>query len=414
MLVAIIMPEFMFGKALGDFVAAYRSSRCEVMQEHARKVNTEWTMTHAFYANMGGFILREGISAQNRTASDTAPAASSSVAARGEKSPLRPVARRSIPARILDHYLCHADGIWNREHNNWTNANIGFSSHSASVTSFTLPIAVNAAHLCVSITRGAIQQLPSISELEIEDKSKEDLVVKVLTLVQVTWFIIQLAVRKAKHLPCTQLEIAVLGFAVCTFITYLLWLKKPKYIRVGTDVSTTRELNADHRLRLVELNKFGFFENALHGTSEHKPTLAVPNGMINMESALCIYLRGHNSGLSLDGEDLGFIIGAVIFGACHCIAWDFEFPTVVEQTLWKAASVITIAAMPVFYFSRAFLFWILGLRLEEISYRVFGFAVYALYALCRIFIIVELFRALGYLPPESFLTTWSASLPHVN
>ncbi|KAF8858839.1 hypothetical protein BDZ45DRAFT_590708 [Acephala macrosclerotiorum] len=349
MLVAIIMPEFMVGKALGDFIAAYRSSRCGVMQEHARQSNTEWTMTHAFYANMGGY---------------------------DDKGP---------------------------------------TYNNKDMASISLPIAVNSAHLCALISRGLIKGLPSISKIEIEDKSKEDMIVKALTLVQVLWFIIQLAVRKAKNLPCTQLEIAVLGFAICTFITYLLWFKKPKDIKVGSRVSTERELTPDDRRRILWLNKFGFFENALKGTDKHMPTRTMTNDMYNMEAAFYRFEFGEDAKIGFEGEDIGFIAGAVVFGACHCIAWDFEFPTSVEQIVWKAASIFTIAAIPLFYLGGAFLYWMtVGGVLRGVSFCALSYTTFSLYAACRVFIIVELFRSLAYLPPEAFLTTWSASMPHVN
>lgn len=59
-LVAFIMPGFVVGKALGDYIAAYRSVRCKVMQSHAKRSGTSWTMTHAFFANMSGYILDQG------------------------------------------------------------------------------------------------------------------------------------------------------------------------------------------------------------------------------------------------------------------------------------------------------------------------------------------------------------------
>ncbi|KAF5585160.1 hypothetical protein FPCIR_8428 [Fusarium pseudocircinatum] len=61
MLVTIILPEFLVGKSMADYVAARRSARCTVMQQRAQDAGIEWTMTHAFYANMGGFILKNGL-----------------------------------------------------------------------------------------------------------------------------------------------------------------------------------------------------------------------------------------------------------------------------------------------------------------------------------------------------------------
>lgn len=40
------------------------------------------------------------------------------------------------------------------------------------------------------------------------------------------------------------------------------------------------------------------------------------------------------------------------------------------------------------------------------------FISYLLYILARLFLIVEVFRSLLYLPPGAFIETWSGSFPH--
>lgn len=59
MFVMIIAPEFMVGKALGDWVAASASESCPVMKLKAEEAKSKWTITHAFYANMGGFLVHK-------------------------------------------------------------------------------------------------------------------------------------------------------------------------------------------------------------------------------------------------------------------------------------------------------------------------------------------------------------------
>lgn len=48
MLLTVLLPELLVGKALADFVASWRSSKCEVMKRKAREAGITWTMTHAF------------------------------------------------------------------------------------------------------------------------------------------------------------------------------------------------------------------------------------------------------------------------------------------------------------------------------------------------------------------------------
>ena len=57
--------------------------------------------------------------------------------------------------------------------------------------------------------------------------SKADVLSKLLTLVQTTWFIIQFLARLASHLPITELEVATVGFATLNVFTYVFWWNKP-------------------------------------------------------------------------------------------------------------------------------------------------------------------------------------------
>jgi hypothetical protein len=41
------------------------------------------------------------------------------------------------------------------------------------------------------------------------------------------------------------------------------------------------------------------------------------------------------------------------------------------------------------------------------------FALAVFYVLARLYLMVEVFRSLFFLPPEAFVTTWSAQIPHL-
>lgn len=55
MLGTSIAPELLIGKALEDWISA-RTSK-EEMEDFANEDKVKWTVTHAFYANLGGFIF---------------------------------------------------------------------------------------------------------------------------------------------------------------------------------------------------------------------------------------------------------------------------------------------------------------------------------------------------------------------
>lgn len=57
MVTALILPELLVGRALQDWMMARRSSRDERFKYFASRDHTSWTIVHAFFANMGGFVV---------------------------------------------------------------------------------------------------------------------------------------------------------------------------------------------------------------------------------------------------------------------------------------------------------------------------------------------------------------------
>ncbi|KAL9608910.1 MAG: hypothetical protein Q9167_006279 [Letrouitia subvulpina] len=76
-----------------------------------------------------------------------------------------------------------------------------------------------------------------VSDAEIKDKSKADLLAKGLVVIQITWMILQCITRKASGYPLTPLELHTLVHAGCALIMYALWFRKPLDIKQPTMVS---------------------------------------------------------------------------------------------------------------------------------------------------------------------------------
>ncbi len=72
-----------------------------------------------------------------------------------------------------------------------------------------------------------LELLPEISSAAISDKSKADIIAKVIVCLQASWFLIQSIARLCQGLPITLLEIHVLTHVACAFGMYILWLDKP-------------------------------------------------------------------------------------------------------------------------------------------------------------------------------------------
>lgn len=533
MMVVIIAPEFMVGKSFSDWVSAAASESCPAMQEHAIKSGTRWTTTHAFYANMGGFLVhgvnchpaldectcavsvppatragsRHSLSPQTSTeppaitaamlptcrdresnglasptpqdgaalessATDVDMVAATNVpstqvtpvtdgttakptlaARQGEKSNARTsptaqpeallepslkevdieAAARKVPSaqntpvvdgntttlgNRLKKWILHPKGrnhIWReRPPRNLVDHGQSWCKWCERVN---FPFAANSAQLCVLLSSGIIGQLPSITEDQINDKSKEDIVIKILALLQVLQLVVELIIRKVYDLPTSQLEIAALSFSVCAAIVYLLWLRKPKDIQLPTDVYITRDLNDADKEQLSWLNSTRYFKYALSNISHTIPGQYIANDFYNTESLLW---PANPSGrlksiVVLTGEDVGFAVGGLIFGAFHCLAWNFVFPTLIEQTLWRVSSALASASVPLFY-----IIWYIDPvfsvdrpdRLWPRRVRALLLCAFFLQSIvCRLFIMVEAVRSLFFLPPDAFVSTWSVNIP---
>ena len=68
---------------------------------------------------------------------------------------------------------------------------------------------------------------PTITEEEVEDRSKADGLAKGIAVLQTTWFIAQCISRTAQGLIITQIELITVAFAALNGILYFLWWNKP-------------------------------------------------------------------------------------------------------------------------------------------------------------------------------------------
>jgi hypothetical protein len=252
----------------------------------------------------------------------------------------------------------------------------------------------------------------------------------------------QLITRKTLNLRATKIEITALSFAVCSLVTYTLWFWKPQSPKIPTYISLIREtkdwdnkslsekskefqaeVNRETWLywRLTSLVPASFFTQSLFPSMDiREPAKTLRNDIYNSNSELLRFEHGRVDlyGKKVDywnmsGEDMGFILGGVILGACHCIAWNFDFPTPIERTFWRVASIIVIAVMPVYY-----LLW-LGTYFSEKRFRyrsivvdtILAWLAFVIFGVARLYLLGAAFRDLFFLPPEAFITTWAASLP---
>lgn len=87
----------------------------------------------------------------------------------------------------------------------------------------------------------------SITEEEIEDRSKGDFLAKLVAGLQVFWFIIQCLARLAQRLDLTQLELVTLALASLNTAMYGFWIDKPLNVKVPVIINLKRRLTDEER-----------------------------------------------------------------------------------------------------------------------------------------------------------------------
>lgn len=111
----------------------------------------------------------------------------------------------------------------------------------------------------------------------------------------------------------------------------------------------------------------------------------------------------------------------VAYGGIHLAAWGFEFPSPAESLLWKIACLIIMSALFILAALSSIILWIPNLnvpyRVKNIVHRM-SIAVFligfSIYALARIFIVVESFLSLRHVPIGVYAAVpWVQNIPHI-
>lgn len=329
----VIAPELIIAAACDQLMEARENEK--QMKKHDLDDRVPWTLTHSYYANMGGFVVRN------------------------------PSADKTV---YHDPYHLTGEEIFELREG------------------------------------GHIAHFPSITEAEIRDKSKGDMLGKLIALGQIVWSICQIIARLARKLPVSPLEVAVVAFAVCAVFIYVLYWKKPQRV----EVTQTIQLKAD---------------NPLYKKAKLDDNLRIFNAFFEIFGVSFKRLRGAPISQDKNRERDSWILiivsfSAALFGGIHAIAWNFPFPSTIELIFWRCASIYTAAALICSFLLISLAVWIeeSGPRLIRFLYLIFGILgliSVTLYPIARLFIIVEMFRTLYFLPPGSFISTWATSVPHV-
>jgi hypothetical protein len=254
---------------------------------------------------------------------------------------------------------------------------------------------------------------PNITEKEIEDRSKGDIISKGLAVVQTGWFVAQCIARGAEHLAITELEIMTVAFAFLNFVTYIFWWNKPLNVTCPVRIL----LKEGHSAPQPGLPERLSFEDRF----KRMFTLINPDRDDELEVDLLREERVptfYAGGIDIDNKSwyallVTEITVAMIFGGIHCFAWSFSFPTHVEQILWRASS-IAIIFIPFFLPVLVIVLSHLDIRVPDTSGSLLVFFPILIYVFSRLILLILSFISLRSLPPSAFYTVrWTTFIPHV-
>lgn len=158
-LISVITPEFLAITAVGELMTSWRGKA-----ELKRLTQTEWTLTHQFFLDMGGICL---------------------------KSP-------SGTFQIGTAQVIKAKGNFRND-----------SKQATDHADWTL-------------------ELENLTEDQIKDLAKSDTLTKLIACGQALWLVTQVVSRLCQHHAVTLLEVSTCAYVSCALISYAAWWKKPQ------------------------------------------------------------------------------------------------------------------------------------------------------------------------------------------
>ncbi|KUJ22820.1 uncharacterized protein LY89DRAFT_311399 [Mollisia scopiformis] len=380
MIVTSIAPEVVIGMACYDLVTANITLRS--LEKIALEDGVPWTLTHSYFANMGGFVIESGVEKPSAVSTyiSMADVEVRSTSQAGPNLRNRREKRHEIRRQPLTNHLP------------------SFVTGGVNEISYHNPYHLTGRQICQLRKEGILPRLPHISEAELTDRSKSDGFVKAIAFSQILWDIIQIIVRAARKLPISQLELAVIAFAVCAMIMYGLNWSKPKNIGAVTAVIQ--------------------YEGP------------IPQGVLTLIQGWHSYLgyiliaddrgrRRHGSPIRNDSTQddphdywnlLAILLGAPVFGGIHVAAWNFGFPTKIDLIIWRVTSLYSAACSPLLLFGGCLVQGVHN-KDDRVLYTFLS-TVMVLYIIARVALLVEIFRTLFFLPPLAYVSTWTKDIPH--
>ncbi|KAI1325819.1 hypothetical protein F5Y16DRAFT_376857 [Xylariaceae sp. FL0255] len=197
------------------------------------------------------------------------------------------------------------------------------------------PTIINGVQL-VSLVRDGYVECPKVAAQEIWDRSKANNPAKLWTSLHAVWFLLGLLSRKLSGLPLAPLEIFTGAIVFCSIGNFIFWFQKP------TDVQTRVTLSIDIPMSQI----ISHDDNIIN--------MSAPQASSSPSSRKSSHHNSSHPSLSLMNKVLYFVLGKG-FAISHLLAWNCYFPTPLELTGWRIASLALFMASIVLWFIEIFI-----------------------------------------------------------
>jgi hypothetical protein len=259
---------------------------------------------------------------------------------------------------------------------------------------------LNAIQLYVAMQIGIIKQLPQYDEQTILNLSKSSAGVKVYALAQVGVFLYRIIKRYAKQLPISQLEMAVFAFCLCCCCAYCFYWSKPQSVMEPIDIPKGAG-DPPRPVLEVDINLLRCFGSTNFMKTTFVPPFSTvkrePTSPIGNEAMDGVFFL--NGGVQTHYAEFAAVFTGVIFGALYFMAWSFPFPSKVESLMWKISTSLTAGGPLLYAIANNIM---TGHDKGGIRQTIILYSVVIFYLVARLFLIVEMFRTLRFLPTSAF------------
>ena len=268
---------------------------------------------------------------------------------------------------------------------------------------------------------------------------------KALLIAQVAWFCTNCASRLFEGLPLSLLEISTAAHAFCTLLTYFVWLSKPLNVDTPTLLREKAALEVYALLKCSDNEYDEAMEMAQKRAAGGSPTGSGGSEKIVLAAGALQHLlptterpprfllfRENDRRLmpgTYDSDKAGnasllliaMAASPILYGLVHFLAWGDQFPTPMEQLLWRVSSFVVtcsglleILVIPIALWGDK---WggIVGSITHALTTPICIIIIPSAHVLASGFLIVESVRQLLFLDDAAYqLPAWSNYWPHLS